>query len=95
LEDRHGYQRLPALRQAGAQLLEEVRARAARSTPCQSCGKRISVSWNALLASSPIILAVVTPALIPMSGTATVLLLAIAFAIAMALHWYTVRLVAK
>jgi hypothetical protein len=67
----------------------------ARSTPCQSCGKRISVSWNALLASSPIILAVVTPALIPMSGTATVLLLAIAFAIAMALHWYTVRLVAK
>lgn len=67
----------------------------ARSTPCQSCGKRISVSWNALLASAPILIAVAAPILSPMSGTASMLLLAVAFVLSMTLHWYWVRLVAR
>lgn len=68
----------------------------ARSSPCQSCSKRVSVSWAAMWTAAPVILVAAFPVL---SGSAPdgiwIAALVVATVISMVLQWYYVPLVAR
>lgn len=68
----------------------------ARSTTCQSCGKRVSVSWGSMWSAAPVLLVAGYPMLTgaPIGGAWFVALI-LASAVSSVMQWYYVPLVAK
>lgn len=62
---------------------------------CRSCGKSISVPWNSISTSLPIIAGVIIAGVWGVSEAAFWLILVLAFVLSAALHWYYAPLVPR